>query len=103
MGFETELSIMSQLDVMLSMDSANMHLASLVNTPVISIWGATHPYAGFMGWRQDKSNTVEIELPCRPCSIFGNKPCWRKDYACLYEITPEMIIEKIKLLINSKK
>ena len=96
MGFETELSIMSQLDVMLSMDSANMHLASLVNTPVISIWGATHPYAGFMGWRQDKSNTVEIELPCRPCSIFGNKPCWRKDYACLYEITPEMIIEKIK-------
>ena len=103
LGFETELSIMSQLDVMLSMDSANMHLASLVNTPVISIWGATHPYAGFMGWRQDKSNTVEIELPCRPCSIFGNKPCWRKDYACLYKITPEMIIEKIKLLINSKK
>ena len=44
----TELNLMSHLDVMLSMDSANMHLASLVNIPVVSVWGATHPYAGFM-------------------------------------------------------
>ena len=42
-----ELSSMAELDVMLSMDSANMHLASLAGTPVVSVWGATHPYAGF--------------------------------------------------------
>lgn len=47
-----ELVLMSHLKVMLSMDSANMHLASLVATPVVSIWGATHPFAGFMGWNQ---------------------------------------------------
>lgn len=90
-----ELSLMSHLDVMVSMDSANMHLASLVDTPVVSIWGATHPYAGFMGWRQHQENAVQLDLACRPCSIYGNKPCHREDYACLEKITAEMVVEKI--------
>lgn len=38
LNMRTELNLMSHLDVMLSMDSANMHLASLVNIPVVSIW-----------------------------------------------------------------
>lgn len=90
-----ELVFMSHLDVMTSMDSANMHLASLVGVPVISIWGATHPYAGFMGWNQSQQNAVQLDLPCRPCSIFGDKPCYREDYACLNQIIPEQIIEKV--------
>jgi ADP-heptose:LPS heptosyltransferase len=96
MSLYEELQLMNQMDLMVSMDSANMHLASLVNTPVVSIWGATHPYAGFYGFNQDESNAVQVELPCRPCSVFGNKPCYRGDYACLKQITPEMIVEKIK-------
>lgn len=91
-----ELYLMSQLDLMYSMDSANMHLASLVNTPVISLWGATHPYAGFMGWNQSNENTIQVDLFCRPCSIYGQIPCYRKDYACLYQITPEQIINRIE-------
>jgi len=91
-----ELYLMSQLDLMYSMDSANMHLASLVNTPVISLWGATHPYAGFMGWNQSKENTIQVDLFCRPCSIYGQIPCYRKDYACLYQISPEQIINRIE-------
>ena len=58
-GFAVELSLMSRLDVMISMDSANMHLASLVEVPVVSVWGATHPYCGFLGWRQSDSGVVE--------------------------------------------
>jgi len=77
------------------MDSANMHLASLVNTPVISIWGATHPYAGFLGWNQSDANTIQKELPCRPCSVFGNKPCRFENYDCL-QIQPQSIIKKIE-------
>lgn len=91
---DSELALMSRLDVMVSMDSGNMHLASLTATPVVSIWGATHPYAGFMGWKQKESNAVQLELPCRPCSVYGNKPCHRGDYACL-QIAPETITEKI--------
>lgn len=95
-----ELALMSHLDVMVSMDSANMHLASLTGIPVVSVWGATHPFAGFMGWRQSIGNAVQAELPCRPCSIFGNKPCRRKDYACLTDITPESIVSRIERIIN---
>lgn len=94
---EDELLLMNRLDLMISMDSANMHLASLVNTPVLSIWGATHPYTGFYGYRQNPDNAIQIEMDCRPCSVFGKKPCWRKDHACMRKITPEMIIEKVNL------
>lgn len=99
LNMNTELNLMSHLDVMLSMDSANMHLASLVNTPVVSVWGATHPYAGFMGWKQLPENTVELDLFCRPCSVYGQKPCYRGDYACLYGIEPKRIIQKIDSLL----
>ncbi len=101
-GFEVELALISQLDVMLSMDSANMHLASLVSTPVVSVWGATHPYVGFLGWNQSLENIIEVKMSCRPCSVFGNKPCWRGDYACLNRITPNDIIAKIERVIEGK-
>ncbi len=96
-----ELILMSHLDVMLSMDSANMHLASLTGIPVVSVWGSTHPMAGFFGFNQSQENAIQIELDCRPCSIFGNKPCQRGDYACLQNIPPERIVERIKTLINN--
>ncbi len=91
-----ELILMSHLQVMVSMDSANMHLASLVATPVVSVWGATHPLAGFMGWGQKMENAVQLPLACRPCSIFGQKPCLRGDYACLRDIAPEQIVERVR-------
>ena len=94
-GLKEELLLMHQLDVMVSMDSANMHLASLVATPVVSIWGATHPYTGFMGWNQSTDMAVQVNLSCRPCSVYGKKPCHREDYACLNLISPESIISKL--------
>jgi ADP-heptose:LPS heptosyltransferase len=92
-----ELLLIGKLDLMLSMDSANMHLASLVGTEVVSVWGATHPYAGFTGWQQSSENIVQIDKPCRPCSVYGNKKCYLADsqYACMREISPSAIIEKI--------
>ena len=94
-GLLGELALMGQLDVMLSMDSANMHLASLVGTRVVSIWGGTHPFAGFLGWNQKAEDCIQLDLPCRPCSVYGNKPCSRGDYACMNGITPEQIIRAI--------
>ena len=97
-----ELILMSHLNVMISMDSANMHLASLTGIPVISIWGATHPFAGFMGWNQSTDNVIQTDLECRPCSIFGQKTCRRGDYACLNLIRPETIVEKTNTLLLTK-
>jgi ADP-heptose:LPS heptosyltransferase len=98
-----ELILMSHLDVMVSMDSANMHMASLTGTPVVSIWGATHPKAGFMGWGQSLDHAVQVNLDCRPCSIYGNKPCRRGDYACLNLIQPETIVEKINEVLTKNQ
>lgn len=95
-GFPMELSLLSHCDVMVSMDSANMHLASLVCLPVVSIWGATHPYCGFMGWHQDPHDTVQLNMLCRPCSVFGNKPCRFKDFFCLSGIAPTLVVSHIK-------
>lgn len=90
-----EQELMKSLDVMVSMDSANMHLASIAGTPVVSIWGATHPFAGFYGWGQNIGNALQTDLECRPCSIYGNKPCARGDYACLNNIKPQQVVDKI--------
>lgn len=94
-----ELVLMRHLDLMVAMDSANMHLASWAGTRVVSVWGATHPYAGFYGWGQDERWVVQREdLPCRPCSVYGNKPCVRGDYACL-DISVEELYRQILSLL----
>lgn len=94
-SFAEELAIISHMEIMISMDSANMHLASLFGVRVISVWGATHPFAGFYGWGQPADNAVQIGLYCRPCSVFGNKPCYRGDHACMEQLREERIIEKV--------
>ncbi|WP_443939598.1 glycosyltransferase family 9 protein [Pedobacter sp. MW01-1-1] len=95
-----ELAIISNLDVMLSMDSSGMHMASLMGAPVVSIWGPTHPYAGFLGYGQSESDCLQIDHPNRPNSIYGNKPCLCGVDACIDLIEPETIVLKIKEKVN---
>lgn len=95
-GFEEELDRIASLDVMVSMDSANMHFASCMGVPVVSVWGATHPCRGFYGWRQNPSWAVQKDMDCRPCSKYGNKPCRKGDYPCLNGIEPIEVVERIE-------
>lgn len=99
---EEELKIINGLDLMISMDSANMHLASLAGVPVVSVWGATHPYAGFMGFGQPEANAVQISLYCRPCSVFGNKPCYRGDHACMEQLAPSLVVDRVREVLMKK-
>ena len=96
LGIPAELSLLSHCDAMLSMDSFNMHLASLVGLPTVSVWGATHPYIGFLGRGQNREDTVQLDMTCRPCSVFGDKPCFRGDYHCLWGINPSIIVRKLQ-------
>jgi ADP-heptose:LPS heptosyltransferase len=90
-----ELHFMARLDLMLTMDSGNMHLASLAGVRVLSIWGATHPLAGFLGWGQRMEDTIQLPLACRPCSTYGNRPCRYGDWRCLTGIEPDEIVRRI--------
>jgi ADP-heptose:LPS heptosyltransferase len=99
LSLSEELQLMQELDLMFSMDSANMHLAALVDTKVLTLWGATHPSAGFMAWNQNTANIIQQDLSCRPCSVYGSKPCHRGDYACMYQIAPASVIQRIEHLL----
>lgn len=71
-----ELQLISNLDVMLSMDSGNAHIAAMLGIKVITLWGATHPFAGFSPFNQLEENCLVSDrekYPLLPTSIYGNK------------------------------
>ena len=101
-----QTALLNQMDAVISMDSANMHLAAVQHTPVISIWGATHPCFGFSGINTDSSTWISTrhQLACQPCSVFGNKPCSNisSPLACLHEIDTDEIVNKTTALIQNR-
>lgn len=99
-SLQEELELMAELDVMVTMDSANHHLASLVSTKVISVWGSTTPACGFMAYNQSPDNAVVLGLECQPCTIAGSNKCKRKDFACLNELQETKIVNHIKQAIK---
>lgn len=94
-----ELDLIANLDCIVSMDSLAMHMASLVAAPVVSVWGATHPALGFLGYGCSFDNVVQLDLPCRPCSVYGSRECKFGDYRCM-DIPPKMIIESVAAVIE---
>jgi ADP-heptose:LPS heptosyltransferase len=102
LGFSGELSLMHYLDVMLCMDSGNMHMAAIAGTKTLSIWGATHPSAGFTAWRSTLEDRIDVVLSCRPCSIFGDKECRYGTHACMTGIKSSDILDRLnKYLTNN--
>ena len=95
-----ELAIMSGLDVMITMDSANQHLASLAGVKVLSVWGSTTPSCGFLGYGQSKDSLICLNLPCQPCTIAGSDECRLRSFECMAGIEPEDIVQKVKSMIK---
>ena len=96
-SFEEELQAIKKLNVMISMDSANMHLASLMGTRTISIWGGTHPFAGFLGYGQTMNDVIQDEnMNIRPTSIFGKDPKGFENYDYFQNLDAEYVYQQIK-------
>ena len=94
---QQELALMAHLNVMVSMDSANQHMASLVGTRVVSVWGSTTPACGFMGYNQKTADAVCLHLPCQPCTIGGSQRCKLETLDCLKKLSPSDIINQINV------
>jgi len=99
--FQQELQLISNLDVMLSMDSGNAHIAAMLGVKVITLWGATHPYAGFLPFNQSLENALTSDrnqYPKLPTSVYGNKMVEGYEDA-MRTISPNLILKKIKDLV----
>jgi len=99
--FQQELQLISNLDIMLSMDSGNAHIAAMLGVKVITLWGATHPYAGFLPFNQTMQNALTSDrhqYPKLPTSVYGNKIVEGYEDA-MRSISPKNIVEKIQLSI----
>jgi len=94
-ALDAELRLIAQLDLMISMDSANGHLAANYGVPVISLWGATHPCLGFTPFGQTETNNLTADrqlFPFLPTSVYGNKI--RRGYEdAMRSIEPKVVIE----------
>ncbi|MGE5944159.1 MAG: glycosyltransferase family 9 protein [Flavobacteriales bacterium] len=94
---DEELDVISNLNIMLSMDSGNAHLAAMLGVKVVTIWGVTHPFAGFAPFNQPEDYALladRNEFPKIPTSVYGNK--YPKGYEnATGSISPETIINKI--------
>ena len=83
--------------VAVTLDSPHLHLAVQAGLPVVSVWGGTHPKAGFLGLghpRVDVMQAPDAAYPCRPCSLFGKNLCPLGDVPCMHAITPEVVFER---------
>lgn len=98
--FKDELVLIRNLSVMLSMDSGNAHIAAMYGVPVVTLWGVTHPYAGFYPFNQTKENALlsdREKYPKIPTSIYGNK--FPKNYAnAMSTIDFNMVFDKVEAI-----
>lgn len=99
-SIDLELALMSRMEVMVSMDSANQHLASLAGTRVLSVWGSTTPACGFLGYGQLPDDTVCLNLSCQPCSVAGKPTCPQGHLDCMCNIPPSMIADKVRGMLR---
>lgn len=101
-NFQQELQLISNLDVMLSMDSGNAHIAAMLGVKTITLWGATHPFAGFLPFKQPIENALVSDrnfFPKLPTSVYGNKRVEGYEDA-MRSISVESVVDKINLMIK---
>lgn len=96
MPITDELAMMNHMDTMVSMDSANQHLASVAGVKVLSIWGSTAPSCGFMAYGQSPDNVIMSKLACQPCTTAGSEICRLGNLECLKSLKPEFLAQRIE-------
>lgn len=96
-GLQNEIDLISNLDLMLSMDSGNAHFAAMQQVKIITLWGSTHPFAGFAPFNQPADFCLLPDLKKYknlPCSVYGNKTCEGYEDA-MRSIEPNTVVQKI--------
>jgi heptosyltransferase-2 len=96
LSLRTSAALLARCHLLISNDSAPVHLASAVGTPTIALFGPTVPMFGF-GPLAPRSAIVEVKgLPCRPCGTHGGNACPAGHFRCMRDLTVEMVRGEIE-------
>lgn len=96
-------AVISKLDLLITNDSAPLHIASAFRIPVVAIFCATVTTQGFGPW-QTKAGIVEnVELECRPCGRHGHNYCPLSHHLCRIGIHPKAVVIAAQLLLTGKE
>lgn len=99
-NLEQSASILKNAKVVITPDTGMMHIASALQTPVISIWGNTVPEFGMYPYMPQNKKDVHIvevkDLGCRPCSKIGYASCPKKHFNCIETIDVSEVKEIVK-------
>jgi len=87
-------------DIMISNDSGLAHIGSAVGTPVLALFGPTHPTFGFAP-RGLRDRVVQVDEPCRPCSLHGQKDCFRDRQYCFTRIEVDHVLANIREMLDN--
>ena len=79
---------------LLTNDTGPMHVASAVGTPVVGLFGPTHPCLGFTPLGPHDAS-LSMDLSCSPCSLHGARPCRFKTNACLETLLVDRVIQEV--------
>src|SRR5699024_4436364 len=102
LNFIEEINLIAHLNLMIAMDSGNGHLAAMFDIPVITLWGATHPFAGFAPFGQPEENQllpVLEKYPLLPTSVFGNKEVAGYEEV-MSSISPKTVIKRVEEILK---
>ncbi|MBI5464580.1 MAG: lipopolysaccharide heptosyltransferase II [Ignavibacteriales bacterium] len=102
LGLLESAALIQQCSVVISNDSAPMHMAMAMRTPVVAIFGATVPEFGFSPYGV-KDVVIETKgLACRPCSMHGGKACPIGTFECMEKISPAEVCEAVVRIIRRR-
>ena len=99
-SFLASAALIAEADCLVSNDSAPVHVASAMNTPVVEIYGATSPSFGFTPYGVPHRIVQREDLACKPCAIHGGERCPEKTFACMRELSAASVTEAVQSLLS---
>ncbi|MEE8483100.1 MAG: glycosyltransferase family 9 protein [Nitrospinota bacterium] len=97
-SLEELIGVVDRCEMLLTNDTATMHVAAAVGTPSIALF-LVHAFPPETGPYSEGNIILEPQIACFPCSHHTKCP----HYACLDMITPEDVAEAAEILPELKK
>jgi heptosyltransferase II len=85
--------------VLVTNDSAPLHLGVAVETPVVALFGPTVPRFGFAPLGKHDIVVEQNDLTCRPCSIHGGTKCPIGTFDCMRRMSPETVLFCVRSIL----